>query len=90
MMTELNLFKGFAICSINELRDEKNQNGSVSSGGSIGDPMGAIASPRKRARKILLNVSENKSSHRKTLSNSVRQPIMSNSHFESLKDILAP
>jgi len=27
MMTELNLFKEFAICSIDELRDEKNQNG---------------------------------------------------------------
>jgi len=27
MMTELNLFKGFAICSVDELRDEKNQNG---------------------------------------------------------------
>jgi len=26
MMTELNLFKEFAICCIDELRDEKNQN----------------------------------------------------------------
>ena len=26
-MTELNLFKEFAICSIDELRDENNQNG---------------------------------------------------------------
>ena len=28
MMTELDLFKEFAICSIDEFRDEKNQNGS--------------------------------------------------------------
>jgi len=27
MMTELNLYKEFAICSIDELKDEKNQNG---------------------------------------------------------------
>jgi len=31
MLTELNLFKEFAICSIDQLRDEKNQNGRNSS-----------------------------------------------------------
>jgi len=44
--------------------------------------MGPIASPTPRARKIFLNVSENKSSDRKLSLTFVCPPFMSNIHFE--------
>jgi len=55
-----------------------------------GERWGAIAPspPRKRARKIFLNRSENKSSDRKlSLIPLVSAACMSNSHFEGFEDI---